>query len=146
MNFFTKTAGVLIATLGIIACFTDTTVSSVAIVVGSLGWVFGGFTSVIFFEDREALRRRTGMADDLAKMGYCPNGYAGEFEAAKFMTRCKGAGYDKCRNCIQYLMGDKPTQRIMSIQEFDELNGKTHDQNLDEAIPEAGGASIEEEE
>ncbi len=113
-----KTIGIMIAALGIVLCFADL---SPAIIIGSLGWGLLGFSIPFKIDDSSHLRIRRDMAYDLAQIGYCPMGYSGEYDIGKINTRCKGAGFDKCYNCIQHMMGDNPKPRIMSIEEHDAL-------------------------
>lgn len=82
---------------GIIFAFFGDPLASL---IGSLGWLLWAFSFRIIFNDTVSVSGRKIISRDLAEKGYCPRGYRGKHNPDDIHSRCLGAGYSKCVECI----------------------------------------------
>jgi hypothetical protein len=113
-----QSVGSLIAVAGIVTCFFD---FSIAILIGSTGWMIGSVAVVMMIEDNELRRNRESIADHLAIWDFCPQGYTGGYQLEVITSRCKDACYPTCSDCILKFIGGTPRRHI-NLEETNETS------------------------
>lgn len=89
--------------------------------LAAFAMTFVAYAAPEFWDDRRLRRQQKNMAHVATEAGICPHGYKGEYDRHNIYTRCKGACYEMCYDCILFYIsgqGEGYRERIQRMNQM----------------------------